>query len=233
MRNIWKLFAAIAIVGGFTACKKDKGPDGPTDFSGGCEAVDLGLSVKWASYNVGAAKPEDAGHYFAWGETTKKDNYDCSKEGDYKWGVWTSDAKPKYGMTKYTSNVEGGDGLKELQPGDDAATANWGTKWRTPTVSEIDELLDKSKCEWTWDDAKEGYTVKGLATGNSIFLPAAGFRSGSKLDNVGKYGYFWASLVDESNLWEARRLTINKFYQANNSSISRWYGFSVRAVTEY
>ena len=237
MKKIWKLMAAIAIIGGLAACKKDKGPDvpeEPTDFSGGCEAVDLGLSVKWASYNVGAQYVGDHGYYFAWGETKNKDSFDASKEGDYKWGVWTYDAKPKYGMTKYTSNVEGGDGLKELQPGDDAATANWGTKWRTPTVKEFDELIDKSKCQWTWDDVRKGYTVMGLATGNSIFLPTPGYRhNGSKLDNVGEYGYYWASSVDELNPWGAHGLDINMHYQSNNGKTSRWYGQSVRAVTEY
>lgn len=94
MRNIWTLLAAIAIVGGLTACKKDKGPDVPTDFSGGCEAVDLGLSVKWASYNVGALNVDGRGSYFAWGETTEKANYDWAKEGDYKWASMTAAPTP-------------------------------------------------------------------------------------------------------------------------------------------
>lgn len=230
MRNIWKLFAAIAIVGGFTACKKDKGPDGPTDFSGGCEAVDLDFSVKWASYNVGALNVEGRGSYFAWGETTEKTNYDWAKEGDYKWGIHDNSASPKYGMTKYTADVEGGDGLKTLQPGDDPATANWGTKWRTPTLDEIKDLLDNTKCEWTWDAAKKGYTVKGLKTGNSIFLPAAGCRYGSDLDSAGASGDYWSSSVDESYPSNAYY-----FYSGGHdwSNGYRYCGQSVRAVTEY
>ena len=78
MRNILKFLAALALAGGLTACNKDKGPDGPTDYSGGCEAVDLGLSVKWASYNVGAKAPEEYGSYFAYGETKEKSKYDWS-----------------------------------------------------------------------------------------------------------------------------------------------------------
>ncbi|MCQ2604112.1 MAG: hypothetical protein MJ215_03600 [Spirochaetia bacterium] len=91
----------------------------------------------WATTNIGASKPEDYGYYFAWGETKEKGNYDWSEEGDYKWGVYAENAEPKYGMTKYTADVEGGDGLKTIQPGDDAATANWSSQWRTPTYDEI------------------------------------------------------------------------------------------------
>lgn len=195
-------------------------------------AVDLGLSVKWASYNVGAKNVDGSGSYFAWGETTEKSNYDWSNEGDYKWGIYDSEALPKCGMTKYTTDVEGGDGLKTLQPGDDPATANWGTKWRTPTLDEINELLDKTKCEWTWDDTKKGYTVKGLKTGNSIFLPTAGYRYGSDLENTGTGGHYWSSSVHESSP--------NRAYYFNFSLVGfgwgryhRFCGLSVRAVTEY
>ncbi|MBQ0127714.1 MAG: Ig-like domain-containing protein [Bacteroidales bacterium] len=195
-------------------------------------AVDLGLSVKWASYNVGATKPEDAGHYFAWGETSGKENYGWAKEGDYKWGVYDSSASPKFGMTKYTAYVEGGDGLKTLQPGDDPATANWGTKWRTPTLDEINELLDNTKCEWTWDATKKGCTVKGLNTGNSIFLPAAGYRYGSDLDYAGRSGSYWSSSVHEFSPYRAYFFSFGSDYHGWGRDI-RYFGDSVRAVTEY
>ena len=227
MKKIINIMAAAALICMAASCEK-----APTDRSGGCEAVDLGLSVKWASYNVGALNVEGRGSYFAWGETCEKTNYDWSNEGDYKWGAYDEKAGPKYGMTKYTADVEGGDGLKTLQPGDDPATANWGTKWRTPTLDEIKELLDNTKCEWTWDAAKKGYTVKGLKTGNSIFLPAAGYRSGSDLGNAGAYGYYWSSSVNESSPGSACRFG---FHSGDRdwSSGGRYYGESVRAVTEY
>lgn len=232
MRNIWTLLAAIAIVGGLTACKKDKGPDVPTDFSGGCEAVDLGLSVKWASYNVGALNVDGRGSYFAWGETTEKANYDWAKEGDYKWGVYDGSATPKYGMTKYTADVEGGDGLKTLQPGDDAATVNWGTKWRTPTIDEVKELFDETRCEWTWDAGKKGYTVKGLKTGKSIFLPAAGRRTASNLVSAGESGLYWSS-----SAFEFAPTNVYEFFfwpDRHETNIhERRIGHSVRAVTDY
>ena len=127
---------------------------------------------------------------------------------------------------------EGGDGLKTLQPGDDPATANWGTKWRTPTLDEIKDLLDNTKCEWTWDADKKGYTVKGLKTGNSIFLPGAGCRYGSVLDYAGTYGDYWSSSVNESYPSCAYYFNFNSDDHDWDYG-SRYYGLSVRAVTEY
>lgn len=228
MKKIINIIAAAALISLAASCKKES----PTDFSGGCEAVDLGLSVKWASYNVGAMKETDYGLYFAWGETAqKKSYYGWLEEGYYKWGIYDI-IDPKGGMTKYTADVEGGDGLKKLQPGDDAATVNWGTKWRTPTIDEIKELLDETKCEWTWDDEKKGYVVKGLATGNSIFLPSAGDRKDSELEYAGEYGLFWSSSVYESSPDYAYYFF---FYPGvhNWAYDGRYYGYSVRAVTEY
>lgn len=194
-------------------------------------AVDLGLSVKWASFNIGATKAEDYGYYFAWGETSRKINYHWGEEGWYKWGVLDSNASPKYGMTKYTATVNGGDGLKTLQPDDDPATANLGAKWRTPTVNEIIELLDDTKCEWTWDATKKGYTVKGLKTGNSIFLPAAGGRYGSGIGSVGTNGYYWSSsvIVYDPRCASSFSFDMNRQIMINTY---RCYGYSVRAVTE-
>ncbi|MCQ2143236.1 MAG: hypothetical protein MJY56_04110 [Bacteroidales bacterium] len=202
--------------------------ESPTDYSFGCEAVDLGLSVKWASYNVGATSPEEYGSYFAYGETVEKSSYDWSKEGDYKWGIYDESAPPKYGMTKYTGYVEGGDGLITLLPEDDAATANWGTKWRTPTRTEIKELLDEMKCEWIWDDDRKGYIVRGK-TGNSIFLPLSGGSSGS---TVGSKGYIVSSSVDESKPRYMYVCTYGYGFKSCSDG-TRKSGCPVRAVTEY
>ncbi len=195
-------------------------------------AVDLGLSVKWASYNVGAKNVDGRGSYFAWGETTEKENYSWS---NYNWGNFDSSAKPKYGITKYTADVEGGDGLKTLQPGDDPATVNWGAKWRTPTHDEVKELLDKTKCEWTWDAAKKGYTVKGLKTGNSIFLPATGDRVESVLEKVGTVGSYWSSSLNQTTMRDAYLLgfDIDTYLPLIHPYAYRFCGHSVRAVTEY
>lgn len=196
-------------------------------------AVDLGLSVKWAAYNVGAEKPEDKGSYFAWGETSPKNNYAWTNEGDYLWGVYQY-GKPLSGMTKYTADKEGGDGLKTLLPDDDAATKNWGEKWRTPTLDEINELIDETKCKWTWDDQKVGYTVTSQINGKSIFLPAAGIRVNTDVagENQGCYMSSSVRWSETSNAVYAHNLYFNS-YRHEASYHNRCIGHSVRAVTEY
>lgn len=142
-------------------------PDTPTV---GIEAVDLGLSVKWASCNVGAERPEEYGDYFAWGEVSPKDSYtegNCSTYGK--------------SMTDISGN-----------PQYDAATANWGGAWRMPTASEQQELLNNCTWEWTSLNGINGQRVTG-SNGNSIFLPAAGYRYGTSSYYVGSYGYYSSS----------------------------------------
>ena len=131
------------------------------------EYVDLGLSVKWATCNVGASKPEDYGDYFAWGEKSKKTKYTENNSKTY--GKSMGDIK---GNSKY-----------------DVARANWGGKWRMPTKAEMQELIDK--CTWTWitQNGERGYKITG-PNGNSIFLPAAGICSGSSFYSNGAY---WSS----------------------------------------
>lgn len=199
-----------------------------SNFEGLPVAVDLGLSVKWASMNVGASKPEDYGYYFAWGETTEKTYYGWAKEGDYKWGVFDINAT-NYGMAKYTAYVKGGDGLKTLQPGDDAATVNWGTKWRTPTLDEINELFDETKCEWTWDSERKGYTVKSLKNSNSIFFPLAGYHFQDKY--VSGYGCYWSSSLYNERVASSNYISLSPT-QFRAHHVDRLRGFTVRAVTE-
>ena len=179
--------------------------------------VDLGLSVKWATCNVGAQRPEDAGLYFAWGETTgyTSDTSDghLFDWAHYKWmdhtiNDWNGCTKYTYADGKifgcwYSDDTYEGtmvDGkrvknLTQLEAADDAATANWGGSWRMPTKEEQDELI--TKCNWTWDSTKKGYTVKG-PNGNSIFLPAAGYRKDGSLYSAGSYGCYWSSSLDTS-----------------------------------
>ena len=142
------------------------------------EAVDLGLSVKWASFNVGATSPEDYGWYFAWGETEPKSNYCWSTYFDSVNGNSSN-------FTKYATNKK-----TQLDPEDDAAHVNWGGDWRMPTKTEQDEL--RTNCTWTWttQNGVIGYKVTSKVNGNSIFLPATGYR----ID-----GNYWSSSLDSSN----------------------------------
>lgn len=158
-------------------------------------AVDLGLpsGTKWADRNVGAIKPEGPGYYFAWGETSPKDSY--SEDNSVAYGVSYSDLQSK-GIIDSNGN---------LTATYDAATANWSSKWRMPTQKEIDELCNN--CIWIWTSKNDvyGHVVTG-PNGNSIFLPAAGFRyyvmgldDYTQQAQAGSDGYYWSStaIVDD------------------------------------
>ncbi len=190
---------------------------------GGIYAIDLGLSVKWASCNVGAEKPEEYGDYFAWGEVKPKEYYAWST---YKY------CRGSDNMTKYCTSSSWGivDNKTVLDPSDDAATVNWGGVWRMPTRAEQDEL--RKKCKWTWtsQNGVKGYKVIGR-NGNSIFLPAAGYMYEGTLFYAGSGGYYWSSSLDSVSPGNAYGV---RFY----SGIVGWdyngrsYGFTVRPVCQ-
>ncbi len=194
--------------------------------SSDCEgAVDLGLSVLWATHNVGAEKPEDYGDYFAWGETTPKENYDWTT---YKYCAGTYNTLTKYCTNRGYGNNGFTDNKAELDPEDDAATVNWGGSWRMPTLEEQDELI--KNCTWTWttQNGVNGYKVVG-PNGNSIFLPAAGYMGGASLYDVGSYGYYWSNFVNAIDLDNAFSVYLySSIVYWDNSS--RYYGHSVRPV---
>ena len=161
-------------------------------FTADYQYVDLGLSVKWATCNVGANKPEEPGDYFAWGETKPKDYYDWS---NYKWCAGDYDDLTKYcDYSSYAYASSYVDKIYVLQLSDDAARANWGGKWRMPLKSEFDELY--ASCTWksTTQNGTAGYLVTGK-NGKSIFLPKAGDKYHGSLDDLGSYGYYWSSTV--------------------------------------
>ena len=183
-------------------------------------AVDLGLSVKWACCNVGATTPEEYGDYFAWGEISPKSSYTMRNYQywvDYDGnGMWTD------GESTLNSDISGTQY--------DAATANWGGSWRMPTNAEREEWLDN--CTWTWMtlNGVSGMEVTG-PNGNSIFLPATGYRRGSSSYDIGSTGDYWSSTTSESHDWLASCLsfpirTHDVFWNTRSD------GRSVRPVTE-
>ena len=161
------------------------GSDNESKMSDGVEAVDLGLSVKWANMNVGATKDSGFGTYFAWGEVKPKEYY--------SWGTyaWSYDGSPS--MLKYSNT----DKRTQLVLSDDAARANWGGEWRMPTADECEELTDPDKCEWEWitKDGVNGYKVTGKKTGNSIVLPITGFRFYGGVQFRAIKGIYWTSTL--------------------------------------
>lgn len=198
-----------------------------TGTANGHDWVDLGLpsGTKWATMNVGATTPEGYGNYYAWGEITTKSSYNWST---YKWCNGSYDT-----MTKYCTSSSYGtvDNKNTLELTDDAAYVNWGSSWRMPTRTEQDELRDKNYTTWTWttQNGVNGYKVTSKTNGNSIFLPAAGYRGDSSLYGAGSGGYYWSSSLDAYNSYYAYELG---FYSSNVGwyDSNRYYGRSVRAV---
>ena len=185
--------------------------------------VDLGLSVKWATCNVGATTPEGYGDYFAWGEKSPKSNYAWST---YKYCSGSSSTLTKYNTDSSRGTV---DNKTTLDLSDDAARANWGGSWRMPTKAEQDELQDN--CIWTWttQNGVNGCKVTSKTNGNSIFLPAAGYRGSASVLNGGSDGLYWSSSLYEGNPSYAYTLYFNSGYEYCRS-YGRNYGHKVRAV---
>ena len=183
------------------------------------EYVDLGLSVKWATCNVGASSPEAYGNYYAWGETTTKSNYSDSNCSTY--GL-------SYSQLQSQGYIDSEGNLTAQY---DAAAANWGGDWRMPTKTEMQELINN--CTWTWttQNGVNGYNVEG-PNGNSIFLPAAGYRYGSSLINAGSYGCYWSSTPYGSHGYDAYFLYFSSDYLRYMYNYYRFYGQSVRPVLE-
>ncbi len=187
-------------------------------------AVDLGLSVKWASCNVGAKSPEEYGGYYAWGETEEKTDYSWST---YKWCNGSYDNLTKYCTSSSYGTV---DNKTTLDPEDDVAHVQWGGNWRMPTLDEIKELCDKCSWEWTEVNGIKGQKVTG-SNGNSIFLPAAGYRNGTEVHYRGSYGYYWSGTLYEYDSYFPYFLGFDSDDHGWNY-YSRPYCRTVRPVTE-
>ena len=185
--------------------------------------VDLGLSVKWATCNVGASSPENYGDYYAWGETETKSTYNWST---YKLCNGNSST-----LTKYCTDNDYGtvDNKKVLESSDDIAHVKWGGNWRLPTDTELTEL--REKCTWTWttQNGTMGYKVTSKSNGNCIFLPASGWRYDSSLLYVETDGGYWSSSLYGSSSDDAWSVYFNSS-GVYWSYTHRFDGLSVRPV---
>lgn len=239
------------------ACKKDSGaerqprktefvrrvlPDGIVPgyrLPGDLEAVDLGLSVKWAPVNIGAAAPAERGDYFAWGE--------ISASGNYGWASYefnkAGDASGRLNLTKYCfdnlgeiNDVAAGSCLDML---DDPAYIAWGEGWSTPTAAQFEELAEK--CSWTYDMKAKTFRVTG-SNGNFIIMPVPGYAVGESISGPGESqaylesGYWTSELSDYSSA-DARMVTMTvsgtgDFSIEVNKGHNRCFGHPVRAVME-
>lgn len=202
------------------------------------EYVDLGLAsgTLWATCNIGANSPEAQGYKFAWGEIAQKESYSLD---NYKYGVETDDWK----MTKYCTLSEYGygggyvDNITELQPEDDAATANWGSKWQTPSLAQLQELFSGyyTTATWTTQNGVNGMLIKSKKNDKSIFLPAAGKYYDSSQGSEGRY---WSRSLHTEKPIHAHLLQISSegFYYIMSKRNYRYntdrrcYGMNIRPV---
>ena len=206
--------------------------------------VDLGLSVRWAEYNVGAFNPEDYGDYFAWGET--EPYYDAGLAQDNPQTHWKDNKAAGYDMstykyckgstitlTKYCNRSEYGyngfaDNKTTLDPEDDVAHVKWGGSWRMPTKEELEELRDSCTWVFTTRNNVKGYVISSNKPGyteRSIFLPTSGNRIDTNLYNVGVEFGLWSNSINTdrpSLAWILSYKTMDY--------IGRGFGFSVRPV---
>ena len=232
LRMFGMAIVAVLLCTNFAACSDDDDDDSSkvsengNVMVSGHEAVDLGLSVKWATCNVGSYTPEGYGEYYAWGETETKSYYSWKT---YKWCKGTDDT-----MTKYCTDSNYGtvDNRTTLTSSDDVATVKWGSKWRMPTLYEIQELVSKCSWKWTTYNGVNGRLVTG-PNGNSIFLPAAGnhYDYGTGLYGRGSEGFYWSATLYDVCV-NAYSLGFHYSYYDLDSWGDRYHGFTVRPVTE-
>ena len=219
-------------------------------------AIELGLSVMWASCNIGASYPQEYGDYYSWGEVepkyssqdplTWKDGETGYNWASYKWCNGNYNLLTKYCPENEENYWDGSDApdnktMLETGPdGDDVASKRLGKKWRMPTSDEWWEL--EKKCNWTWTDNYNGTGVKGqIVTSQvegykekSIFIPAAGYRKYASLKDVGSSGGYWSSTLD-GYLCGPDRASCFDIYSdgvAGGGDQYRYYGYSIRPVSE-
>lgn len=244
-------FLSIMVMGlfVFTACEKQpitnpKNPGSGSDSDKPSEVqeeyVDLGLSVKWATCNLGATKPEEYGSYFMWGDV------DSTLKVFYGWDTYKYCAGTEKTLTKYCTDAAYGkdgfvDNKTELDSSDDAAAVILGGKWRMPTAAEADELLDEKKCSWEYvtvngvKGARVTSKVEGYA-GRSIFLPAAGFQLKGMTTAEQESGSYWCKSLCTNKQYTDPTANgcafVHSVVQKMNGYMwqERFYGYTIRPV---
>ena len=191
-------------------CVQENGINYKPDPSRGHAYVEI-AGIKWATMNIGASSESDAGLYFQWGDTQ---GYTSSQIGtgseqrrmrwiDYKYS--NNGGSGESDMTKYNLI----DNKTVLDASDDAAVANWGGKWRMPTEAEFTELLNNTDALWCTYKGYNGYKLTSKTdSAKFIFFPCAGYCTGNEVSYKGRYGAFWCSSIDQTNVTHSLGLYI-------------------------
>lgn len=186
------------------------------------QAKDLGLSVDWATYNIGATSPEEYGEYYAWGAIEPSTTYEV-----LECPTWERDISNEYHIGNISNNSDF-----------DAATHAWGNGWRTPTKEEFQELIDSCQWEWIYDynySGVNGYIIS--RNGRSIFLPAGGYYEGNVCIGPNEYCRYWSSTFDTSyydiyDAYRGYRLKCDPAHGKNINDLGVWYGMNIRPVRD-
>ena len=186
--------------------------DGVVTLNDDPDSLDLGLSVRWADRNMGAASPKDKGLLIGWGDTTLT-NY--SKKLQY------------FPIENANVDITGGNY--------DVATQKWATKWHMPTATEIQELIDA--CNWTWVNDQENDSVGVVGTlktdeTKTIFFPVTGYREGEAEPSEAAKGYYWTGSIAQSSTQYARYISFSEeaFTPAAAADKERFVGLAIRPV---
>lgn len=206
--------------------------------------VDLGLSVNWATCNLGATSPKEFGGYYQWAGL--EDVTSISIYLDYSYVPYHTGSDYDIGWTKYipskNSSYWSGSGSPDnktiLDLEDDAAHVFLGADWRMPTIAEWEELKDN--CTWTWtenynDTGVAGQIVTSKKTGytdKSIFLPATGYRANDQYKYAGSEGFYWSSSLYTHWPSSAYHMHFDKYFDSERgfAYYGRFYGLSMRPV---
>ena len=197
------------------------------------EYVDLGLpsGLKWAKCNVGATSETEYGYYFQWGDIEDKSKSDCS------WRTYEHCNGTYNTLTKYNNSTSFGETLDNkttLDLEDDAAREHMGGNWRMPTRDEFRELFDYTNNEWISNYKGTGVNGRKFTSktnGNSIFIPASGYRLGSSFRGQGRGGDVWSSSLNAALPGGALELGFGSgsIYMGDSG---RYYGLAVRGVMD-
>lgn len=220
------------------------------NYENGHEYVDLGLSVKWATCNVGALKPHEDGYHYAWGSTDinhyNYDPYHRFRSDDtiryglfcwtaYEFCTYADITLSKYCTKKsYAINSSSIDNKVTLEPEDDVAHVKWGGKWRMPTKKEFKELI--KNCTWvlTTQNGVKGFLITSNKKGfqdRSIFMPASGIQDGY-YNTRNHYSKYWSSSLDNTLSNRAITLTFDSYDKVDISTEERCNGCTIRPVCQ-